>query len=164
MHNGREIWCGNMKERCHFKNLGTDGRKKFKTWLWSPTSLFPRFGRFQFLLVAKNDTTASGGEGVVSRTSLKFRKSRWPFCTWSQKVSIRGASGNGRKVGYIAWTWRGLSSKRTTTTNKNGKRKFCYRLSQEKCGNVLTFGRSHITWNNSHIVQLSQNKWLKGLT
>jgi hypothetical protein len=40
MNNGTGFWWGNMKERNYFKNQGTDGSKKLKTWLWSPPPHF----------------------------------------------------------------------------------------------------------------------------
>jgi hypothetical protein len=140
-----------------------------KTWeqkggINSKHGLFNQFGPFQFLLVAKNDIAAGGGGGsMVSRTFLKFRKNHWLFWTWFQEVSIRGTSGNGQNAGHIAWTRRGPTLK-GTTTNKSGKNIFHYWLSPGNSACALTFRWLHITWNEPLVMQLSQDKWIKGRT
>jgi hypothetical protein len=96
-HNGR-------KEMLNVRSFNLETLTKvrtLKTWkqmegcnkklLWSPTTLLLRFGTFLFILVSKRDAAAQGG--MFSRTSLKFRKNLWPFCTRSKNISTTGSSG-----------------------------------------------------------------------
>jgi hypothetical protein len=157
--------CGNMKERNHFKNLGTEGRKKLKSWLWSPPTphfLTPPIWPHPISPCCQERYIS--WEGVISSTPLKVRKNRWPFCTWFQKLCSRDASSNGATLDPLHELDVGLLRKGQRWPTKNGKRLFRYWLSPENSAYALTFMWLHITLNESHIMQLWRNKRIKGGT